>query len=229
MPQSSSDGPYFGRESLRFLSDLARNNDREWFQKNKPRYESSIQTPALRFIRDKAPRLARLSPHVVADARPFGGSLSRIYRDTRFSKDKRPYKTGVGIHFSHEDAAKGEHLPGFYLHIEPGESIVASGIWRPEPPAAQRIRDAIVASPTHWAKVLPKGVALGGEAYVRVPSGYPADHRFASALRQKDFFASVPISDAEVAGSAFGRAFETACRRLDPLNRFLAKATGVRW
>jgi uncharacterized protein (TIGR02453 family) len=229
MSASSAPSRSFGPDLFRFLRELARNNNRDWFQANKTRYENSVQEPALQFIRTMAPRLGRISPHVVAEARPFGGSLSRIYRDTRFSKDKSPYKTHVGIHFSHEDAKKGDNLPGFFFHLAPGDSLVASGIWQPAPPAAKRIRDAIVASPARWAKVLPKGVRLGGESYARVPAGYDKDHPYASDLCQKDFYASLPFTDAEIAAASFGSTFEAACRRLDPLNAFLATATGVAW
>jgi uncharacterized protein (TIGR02453 family) len=220
---------YFGPDALRFLRELARNNNREWFQRNKSRYESSVQNPALRFIQAMAPRLARISPHLVAEARPFGGSLSRIYRDTRFSKDKRPYKTHVGIHFYHDRARGDEHLPGFFLHIGPGESMVYSGIWHPPLPELRKIRDAIVAAPSDWGKVVGKGLELGGESYVRVPAGYDPNHRFANDLRRKDFFAGRALSDSDVSGSAFGGTFEANCRALDPLNEFLAGAVGVPW
>ena len=103
--------PSFGPELFSFLEDLAANNDREWFAANKRRYEEHLLEPALAFIEDFAPRLEQISPHFRADPRPNGGSLFRIYRDTRFSKDKTPYKTNVGIHFRHE-RAKDAHAPG---------------------------------------------------------------------------------------------------------------------
>lgn len=229
MANAPSTAPAFSPDTFRFLRELAKHNDRPWFQANKARYEATVQGPALRFIEAMGPRLARLSPHVVAEARPFGGSLARIYRDTRFSKDKSPYRTNVGIHFGHDGAKEGEHLPGFYFHLAPGESLVASGIWRPSPPAARRIRDAIVADPDRWGKSLPKGVALGGEAYVRVPAGYDPRHRYAAALRQKDFYASLPFGDDAVVAPSFLATFDAACRKLAPLNRFLAEALGVPW
>ena len=92
---------WFGPELFSFLEDLQANNDREWFAANRDRYEEHLLEPALAFIDAFAPRLEKISPHFRADARPSGGSLFRIYRDTRFSKDKRPYKTNVGIHFRH--------------------------------------------------------------------------------------------------------------------------------
>jgi len=229
MPKNPAEDRFFGPESVRFLRELARNNNRPWFQQNKARYEADVQDPALRFIEAMGPRLARLSPHLVADARPFGGSLSRIYRDTRFSKDKSPYRTAVGIHFAHDGATGDEKLPGFFFHLAPGASMVASGIWHPSPPALIKIRDAIVRSPTTWGKVLAPDLTIGGESYVRVPAGYDADHRYADDLRRKDFYSSRPLSDAQVASPKFGATFEQVCRKLDPLNKFLAKAIGVPW
>jgi uncharacterized protein (TIGR02453 family) len=227
--KAEAETQFFGPDALEFLRELKRNNDRAWFQKNKTRYESSVQGPALQFIARAAPFLSKLTPYLVADARPFGGSLSRIYRDTRFSKDKSPYKTHVGIHFSHGDAAQGENLPGFFFHIAPGDSLVASGIWHPAPPALRRIRDAIVRSPKKWAKVLEHGVELGGESYVRVPTGYDASQRYSDDLRRKDFFASRPIDDSVVTGPALMRSFEATCRQLNPLNVFLSSALEIAW
>src|SRR5919198_3602122 len=118
-----------------FLRDLRENNDREWFNANKQRYEDDVKEPALEFVSDFAPLLEEISPHLVADPRPVGGSLFRIYRDTRFSKDKTPYKTHLGAHFFHESAKRAPSVPGFYLHVQPGESFVAAGIWHPDPKA----------------------------------------------------------------------------------------------
>src|ERR687888_2095108 len=101
-----------------FLRDLRENNDREWFNANKQRYEDDVKEPALEFVSDFPPLLEEISPHLVADPRPVGGSLFRIYRDTRFSKDKTPYKTHTGISFRHE-VAKDVHAPVYYLHLDP--------------------------------------------------------------------------------------------------------------
>ena len=102
-----------------FLRELGANNERPWFEENKARYRAEVRDPMLDFIQAFAEPLAEISPHFRADPRANGGSLFRIYRDTRFSKDKTPYKTNVGAHFRHE-AGKDAHAPGFYLHLEPG-------------------------------------------------------------------------------------------------------------
>ena len=227
---ASERGAAFTPDLFRFLRELKTHNDRAWFQANKARYEASVLQPAVRFVAAVGPGLARISRQIVADPRPFGGSVARIYRDTRFSKDKSPYRTNVGIHFGHADAGNSdEHRPGFYLHLQPGESWVASGIWRPSPPSLKRIRDAIVADPEAWARVRKTCAPSGGESYARVPAGYPKDHRFAEDLRRKDFFASRDFKDTEVTAPGFEGAFVAACRTINPLNRFLADATGVAW
>src|SRR5437773_10289556 len=103
---SKSRGSYFAPEFFKFLRSLARNNNRVWFQKNKPRDERFVFIPSLRFIKDAKVELKAVSAYLVADPRPFGGSLFRIYRDIRFSKDKRPYTTSVAMAFRHQQGGQ---------------------------------------------------------------------------------------------------------------------------
>jgi uncharacterized protein (TIGR02453 family) len=229
MPKKVDADRFFEPDALRFLRDLARNNNRDWFLKNKARYEQSIQDPALRFIEVMGSRLTKVSPYLRADARPFGGSLSRIYRDTRFSKDKSPYKTHVGFHFFHETSRKGISLPGFFFHLAPGDSRLHSGMWHPEPRDQTKIRDAIVAGPAAWGRIVNDGLTIEGESYARVPRGYAPDHRYAVDLRRKDFIASKHIPDEAISSATFGSVFIAACRELNPLNKFLATALGIPW
>lgn len=227
MPKS--DGPFFSRETIQFLVDLAAHNDKTWFTANKGRYETEVRDRAMRFVAEMGPRMAKFSSHLVADPRPVGGSLSRIYRDLRFSPDKRPYRTNVGIHFYHEKVDQGaESLPGFYLHIMPGESFVASGVWHPAPPALLKIRQRIVAKPSEWARAH-KGVELGGESLKRVPPGFDAESPVAEDLKRKDFIASVDLPDASIVSAEFPTRFLAACARLQPLNDFVATAAGIPW
>ena len=106
MSRVTVEAPSFSPELFAFLRDLAENNDREWFTANKARYVAEVQEPALAFIEDVGMRLPEISRHFVADARTTGGSLFRIYRDVRFSKDKSPYKTQIGIQFRHAQLAR---------------------------------------------------------------------------------------------------------------------------
>jgi len=144
---------YFSPDTFGFLGELRANNNRDWFLANRARYESVVRDPFLQFIADLAPRLERISPHLVADPRPSGGSFIRIFRDTRFSKDKSPYKWHAAAHFRHVKG-KDIHAPGFYLHLEPRQVFAANGLWHPDPPTLARIREAIVASPARWERAL---------------------------------------------------------------------------
>ena len=118
---------YFTPELFVFLKQLKRNNRRDWFLKNRERYEETVRQPCLRLITDLGLRLPAISTWIVTSAKPNGGSLMRIYRDTRFSKDKTPYKTNVGMSFWHAGSSEEIHAPGFYLHFSPGESFLAGG------------------------------------------------------------------------------------------------------
>jgi uncharacterized protein (TIGR02453 family) len=221
----------FGPELFSFLADLRANNDRDWFTANKHRYEQELLEPALDFIESFAPRLEKISPHFRADARPNGGSLFRIYRDTRFSKDKSPYKTNVGIHFRHERAGDA-HAPGYYLHIGPGEVFAGGGIWHPATEAATRVREAIVADPDGWRKAtrgaaFTKRFRLGGDLLKRVPSWADSGHPWADDLKRKDFFGSTQLSESDVVAPDFVAEYARVCRAAAPLMKFLCNALAV--
>jgi uncharacterized protein (TIGR02453 family) len=216
----------FGPELFAFLADLEAHNDRDWFNANKARYEADVLEPALAFIEDFAPLLHQISPHFRADARRVGGSLFRIYRDTRFSKDKTPYKTTAGIWFKHE-AAKDVHAPGFYLHLAPGDVFAGGGIWHPDTKTLTRIRDAIVAEPDDWREAT-SGIELGmGEELKRVPSGYDKDHPLAEDLKRKNFAALERLSEEEATGPDFLQRYARACQQMAPVVGFLCRAVAV--
>jgi uncharacterized protein (TIGR02453 family) len=219
---------YFSPELLRFLKELKRNNRREWFLANRERYESALREPFLRFISDFRPRLSKISRFFVADPRPSGGSLFRIYRDTRFSKDKSPYKTHAAAHFRHRAAGKDVHTPGFYLHLEPGGSFGAAGLWRPDGPAVDKVRNAIVERPAEWKKVR-KRLTIEGESLVRPPRGYDPSHPFLEDLKRKDFITSVRFSDRQVSSLRFLLDFTAACKKMGPLVKFTTEALGLSW
>ena len=221
-------GPWFDAKTFRFLQELTLNNEREWFQENKGRYEEHLKEPALHFIEAFAPRLAKLSKHFRADARPVGGSLFRIYKDTRFSKDKAPYKTHLGIHFRHENA-KDAHAPGFYLHVEPGGSFAAAGIWHPPGDALAAIRQRIQDEPAGWkkaanGKAFRDRFALEGDSLKRAPKGVDPEHPLIDDLRRKDFIAVTGLSEADVKAKDLDRRLHEAWKASLPFVRFLCGA-----
>lgn len=213
-----------------FLRELADNNDRDWFAANKERYEADVREPALEFISEFAGRLDRISPHFVADARKVGGSMFRIHRDVRFSKDKSPYKTHTGIHFRHA-AATDAHAPGFYLHLEPGQVFVGAGIWHPDTEAARAIREAIDEDRAGWrralrSKAFAERYRLAGESLKRPPAGFAADHPLIDDLKRKDFIATTPLTQRAVTSPGFIDEFTKTCAAASPLLRFLCRALG---
>ena len=223
--------PYFTPRIFAFLSELAANNNREWFHVNKSRYDTDVKEPALGFISDFAEPLKEISPHFRADPRVNGGSLFRIYRDTRFSKDKSPYKTATGIHFRHE-AAKDAHAPGFYLHIQPGNCFMGGGIWRPGGPALRLIREAIDEDPESWKQasrdsIFQKVFELSGDSLVTAPRGYSIGHPLIVDLRRKDFIGVAPLSETDLTSDGFMGAFTRLCRAAAPFQRWLCRAIGV--
>jgi len=218
---------HFTPDLFEFLRRLKKNNNREWFAKNKGRYQQVVVEPALTFINDFAPRLYELSPHFVADARPTRGSLFRIYRDTRFSHDKKPLKTHVGIHFSHS-SGKDAYAPVFYLHLEPENCFAAAGIWHPDNRALTRVRSAIVADQDRWATVRKK-LELEGDKLSRPPRGFDCQHPFIEDLKMKDFVVSVPFTEDQICSKKFLRDFSSACSKMSPLVEFTTKALGLKY
>ena len=158
---------HFSEDTFSFLRELSENNTRDWFAEHKDDYEKQVREPAFSLIEEIAPQLKTLSPHFVAKASKMGGSLMRVYRDVRFSKNKQPYKTNIGIQFRHE-VGKDVHAPGFYLHIEAHEVFVGAGIWHPDSDTLKKIRTYIDAHPTRWEDgrddaAFTKAFALAGD------------------------------------------------------------------
>ena len=224
---------YFTSELFQFLKELRQHNDREWFLRNKDRYETAVRAPFLRLIADLGPRLKTLSPHFLADPSPVGGSMMRIYRDLRFSKDKTPYKTFVAAHFEHNDGAN-EASPAFYLRLEPGGSSIGGGVWRPPPPELREIRDAIFSKPDNWRKAVAgrsfrSGCGLVGESLKKAPPGYAPDHPLIEDIKRRDFATSTALEDREVLAADFIGTLITRFRAIGPFMRFLTEALGLRY
>jgi uncharacterized protein (TIGR02453 family) len=221
----------FGEETLKFLRELRDNNNRDWFNEHKPRYEDQVLDVALNFIQSMHDPLQEFAPHFTAIPKRMGGSLMRIYRDTRFSKNKTPYKTNIGIQFRHEQA-KDVHSPGFYVHIDPEQVFLGAGMWRPESAALAAIRQRIGDKQAEWLRARDdKGFSrhfrLGGESLKRPPRGYDKEHPMIVDIRRKDFIAIKNMSHADALNPRFQQKVETAFQASVPYMRFLCKAVGV--
>ena len=219
---------YVTAGSFRFLRELARNNNREWFAANKARYEKTTRDPFLRLIGDLAEPLAKISPHFRADPRPSGGSMFRIYRDTRFANDKSPYKTWLGARLFHE-RNRQVHAPLFYLHIAPGRCFVGGGLWHPESATVKRVRDFLVDNPATWKKAVQarrfrERFELDGESLTRPPRGYDPAHELIEDIKRKDFVATRHISDAEAVSAQLPKIVIEGCKGVAPMIDYLSAA-----
>lgn len=223
----------FTKAAFEFLGELAANNNREWFEQNKPRYEALVREPALDFIDAMIPSLGDFAPHFRADPRKSGGSLMRVYRDTRFSNNKTPYKTNIGIQFRHE-LAKDVHAPGFYVHIANDECFFAVGCWRPEPDALWKIRSVIAEHPEQWFKArddksFRERWVVDGETLSRPPRGFAADHIAIEDLKRKDFAAVAVLSPEQVIKADFVKVTAQRFAETVPFMRFLCGALGAQY
>jgi uncharacterized protein (TIGR02453 family) len=221
----------FSPNTFRFLDELAANNNRNWFEQHKNNYELLVRTPALQFIEAMAPALASFAPSFRADTRKIGGSLMRVYRDTRFSRDKTPYKTNIGIQFRHQ-LGKDMHAPGFYLHIAADECFFAVGCWHPEADELGRIRDLIVEKPDQWSAICSDKKfnahwSLAGDSLSRPPRGFDINHPLIADIKRKDFIALAPLTKAEVTGKGLVKLAEKQFTATVPFMRFLCEAVGA--
>jgi uncharacterized protein (TIGR02453 family) len=221
-------GAYFTAAFFQFLRELKVNNRRDWFAANKARYQRDVEAPMQQFILDLGDRLHHISPRFRADPRRVGGSMFRIYRDTRFSADKSPFKPWVAARFAHSAPGDGS-VPAFYLHLEPGDSVGGGGIYHPDPASLLRVRQRIAAAPREWRAVLKTGLAVQGDSLKRVPPGFEPRHRFADDLKRKDHYVLTSFTTRDVTGSRFLDLYTETCERTAPLVAFLTRALGLRW
>ena len=218
----------FPKDFFKFFTELKANNNRDWFAANKPRYIESVVTPMSEFIVAMAPKLKQISPYYIANPKAHGGSMFRIYRDTRFSKDKTPYKTHAACQFRHE-GGRDAHAPGFYVHIETDGIHFGGGVWLPPSKQLGLIREFIADNPSAWDKLvksaaIKKAGGIRGDTLKRPPRGFDADARHIEYLKHKSFYVMIE-ADAELALSPSlvietTKAFRTAAR----LNNFGTEA-----
>jgi uncharacterized protein (TIGR02453 family) len=228
MPAAMQKFSGFPADFFRFFEELALNNNRPWFNENKTRYHESVVSPISEFIVRMAPRLKAISPHYIADPRPHRGSMFRIYRDTRFSADKSPYKTHAGVQFRHM-AGKDAHAPGFYLQLAPDGLFFGGGIWRPPNPQLNRIRAFMVDNARTWSRIRnASGVkdagGIRGDRLKRPPRGFGADHPHVEDLKLKSLYVMTEAPASDALSADFIDQVAAAFRRAAPLNRFVCDA-----
>lgn len=223
----------FRPEAIQFLADLAEHNDRAWFQPRKADYERLLKEPLEALVAALGERFAARGLPLLADPKK---SIFRIYRDTRFSKDKSPYKTHLGASFPWiEGTAADEraHGNGGYFNFQPGEMYAGGGMWMPEKARLDAFRRAIVDDPDRVRAALedPGFVAVFGsvnahEQLKRVPPGLPVDHPMADLLRMKDVVFGRRLSDAEVLSPELPDILAGDYAAALPVLRFLATLRG---
>ena len=220
----------FTRKTFRFLSEIKTNNNRDWFEVNKTRYEEDVREPALAYIEAMAPHLAKLSNSFVASPKKVGGSLMRIYRDVRFGKDKTPYKTNIGIQFRHV-AGKDVHAPGFYMHIESGNVFMGAGIWRPDTPTVANVRLNMDENQSEWKKIVQKlekkDFSLQGDSLKKAPRGFDPQHPLLKDLKRKDFIAVRDLKSSFVTDKDFVKQSAALFSATVPLVRFICEANDL--
>lgn len=220
---------YFSDKTFRFLRGLARNNEREWFLAHKPDYEAHVREPLQRLVTDLQPDLAEVSLHYRADPKTVGGSLYRIHRDIRFSRNKTPYKTWQGMRLFHE-RFRETIAPLWYLHLQPGNCFIAAGIWRPESPALRQLRQFIVDNPAAWetaahAPAFRRRYRMStDDMLVRPPRGFPEDFPRIDDLRHRNFIVLRDLPDTTVTGPRLRQVLARDLKATAPFMDYLCAA-----
>lgn len=223
----------FGKPTRAFLADLSRNNNKPWFTEHRTRYEDDLLSPATGFVLELGPRLKKIYPHINYGTQKNGtGSIMRIYRDVRFSKDKRPYKENLGVIFWIGEGKKVE-LPCFYFHLDAGKSFFYGGRHMFPKDVLETYRSAVAddASGTELEEILSslekQGLPLMEEpAYKRVPRGYPADHPRELLLRLGGLGVSMDITPEAAAAPDLVESCAGAAAKMKPLLDWLEKIGG---
>ncbi len=223
--------PVLRPDALKFLRNLARHNDREWFTPRKAEFEKVLREPMLAIVRKITDAMVDFAPSHV---RPAEKSLFRIYRDTRFSNDKRPYKTHVAAWWSHQGLEKTSGA-GYYFHISPKEVVVAAGAYMPEKEKLAAIRSWLLDHHTEFRKLLARPALrkafteFEGNALTRPPKGFPPDHPAGDLIRHRQWGLSATLPpetalDPKLASIVI-KHFRLAAPVVDALNTPIAAAS----
>ncbi|MFO0940660.1 MAG: DUF2461 domain-containing protein [Pirellulales bacterium] len=218
----------FPKSLFEFLSELAENNQRDWFNANKARYEQDVMQPTLEFITAMQKPLTKISPFLTAVPKRVGGSMMRIYRDTRFGKDKSPFKLNVGIHFRHE-MGRDIHAPGLYVHLQPSNCFLAAGMWMPPAEPLAMIRQSIVENSQAWKKAkndkrMLARYTFDGERLKTAPRGYEKDHPLIEDIKCKSFAALAKVKQSELTSANCVSTVNDILKDSRPLMRFLCES-----
>lgn len=209
--------------TLHFLKNISKNNNREWFTENKDQYIAAHQN-VLNMVEDLIEKIGAFDEEIMKiDAKK---SLYRIYRDVRFSKDKSPYKTNFGAGLG---MGKGNKISGYYLHIEPGKSFLAGGVYQPEPSVLKEIRKEISMNAKEFQEILQqddfrnnfRGLSVEGKLQ-RVPNGFDKDDPMAEFLKLKNLIVVHPISDDALMQENATKNMAKIFQSMKPLNDFLS-------
>jgi uncharacterized protein (TIGR02453 family) len=235
MPRTSKSAPaaalpYFRPEALAFLRNLAKHNDRAWFQPRKAQFEAELKEPMLAVIRKVTDAMMDFAPNFI---RPAEKSLFRIYRDTRFSNDKRPYKTHIAAWWSHQGLQKTSGA-GYYFHVSAKEVVIAAGAYMPEKDQLAQIRHWLLDHHAEFSKLLKSPKVrktfseFEGNALTRPPKGFPADHPAIDLIRCKQWGLAVTLPAETALKPDFAailiRHFKIAAPLVDALNTPIAAA-----
>jgi uncharacterized protein (TIGR02453 family) len=217
----------FPKQGIEFLKKLKRNNNRSWFERHKPEYESSVKFPMQCLLASLRPDFARIASEYEIHPKR---SIFRVYRDTRFSKDKTPYKTHVAAHAVLRGQPKGFVGSGYYIHVEPGECFVGGGIYMPDSTQLKKIRKAVSAHATEFLGIVQRRTfvrrfgSIEGERLKRIPRGFDETDRTAEWLKLKQFFVGVSLPEASCYRPEFVSEVAAICESAAPLVRFLNAA-----
>ncbi len=217
----------FPTEGIVFLKKLKRNNNREWFTKHKNEFEEFVKFPMQSLIASLQPFFAEFAPEF--DINPKK-SLFRIYRDTRFSKDKSPYKTHVAAHFELRSKARIMEGAGYYFHLAPGEVFLGGGIYLPDNEQLKKIRRAIVEHDKEFSTIIEASKfkklfgTVRGSKLSRPPKGFAPDHPMVEYLKLKQFFVGVEWDETVCYKKNLDAKIAATCKEIAPFINFLNDA-----
>jgi len=228
----------FPRSAFTFLTGLAGHNDREWFEARREDYEQSLRVPMKALIEEMDARLATVAPEITGSVK---GSMFRMHRDIRFSKNKAPYKTNAACWFFHRDSkgSVGKEAvhggAGMYFHLEPRACFAGGGVWMPPSPVLKRVRAALNVGHEEFEAIVKarKFRAVFGDLDTesmlkRMPRGFDADHPARDRLRHQSFTAGCALTQADVTSAALADRLEEIFRTITPFVRWLNSAMGFR-